>query len=196
MTFRVFVSLFDFESKENLIHIDSRNDAVRSAQWIIAEKPGSVSEGYEYLGGTSEMSIYPDVRFHHGDYVLEVKYWNRCQTPGTKTFHIRADEFVPITDIRDDAICSQSPEARLLTAVPDTGVWALKNTGIPNAGEIVIKRGDRYYFNPKFGAYDEQDVKLVYKLYNHSCVDIKNDDARVGTALCGSGSAFGNVSES
>ena len=163
---------FDFESKK-LIHIDSRNDAVRSAQWIIAEKPGSVSEGYEYLGGTSEMSIYPDVRFHHGDYVLEVKYWNRCQTPGTKTFHIRADEFVPITDIRDDAICSQSPEARLLTAVPDTGVWALKNTGIPNAGEIVIKRGDRYYFNPKFGAYDEQDVKLVYKLYNHSCVDIK-----------------------
>ncbi len=160
---------FDFEGKE-LLHIDSRNDAVRSAEWTITENPGSVSEGYEYLGTSSGTSIYPDIRFHHGDYVLEVKYWNRCQTPGIKTFHIRADEFVPITEIGDDAICSQSPE-RLLTAVPDTGIWALKNNRIPNAGEIVVKRGDRYYFNPKFGAYDEQDVRLVYKLYNYSCAD-------------------------
>lgn len=163
---------FDFAGKE-VISIDSRNDTIRSVQWTIAEKPGSVSEGYEYLGSSSEASVYPDIRFYHGDYVLEVKYWNRCQTPGVKTFYIRADEFVPITSIEDAAICSQSPEALLLTAVPDTGVWSLKDMSIPYAEEIIVKRGDRYYFNPKFGAYDEQDVRLVYKLYNYSCVDTR-----------------------
>ncbi|MCM1030414.1 MAG: PKD domain-containing protein [Oscillibacter sp.] len=163
---------FDFEGRE-LITIDSRNDAIRAAQWTIAEKPGSVSEGYEYLGASSETSVYPDIRFHHGEYELKVEYWNRCQTPGVKAFHIRADEFVPITKIEDDAICSQSPETRLLKAEPDTGVWSLKDMNIPNVGEIIVKRDGRYYFNPKFGAYDEQDVQLVYKLYNYSCVDTK-----------------------
>ncbi|MDE7374609.1 MAG: hypothetical protein K2M86_04700, partial [Odoribacter sp.] len=77
----------------------------------------------------------------------------------------------PITSIEDAAICSQSQEV-LLTAVPDSGGWSLKNTNMPNAGEIIVKRGDRYYFNPKFGAYDEQDVPLVYKLYNGACVAV------------------------
>lgn len=161
---------FDFKGKEdNRIVIDSRNDVIRDAQWTITEKSGSM--GYEYGGKSDDKTIYPDIRFQHGDYVLEVKYWNRCTTPGEKTFSIKVDEFVPITDIRDDAICSQNPEARLLTAIPDTGVWSLKDPHIAHAGEIVYRDGDRYYFNPKFGAYDEQDVTLVYKLHNLSCVD-------------------------
>lgn len=164
---------FEFRGKEdNRIVVDPRNDDIDRAQWTITENPASVSAGYEYVRMSDETSLYPDIRFLHGDYILEVKYWNhRCPTPGEKTFNIRVDELVRISSIENDAICSQSPEVRLLTAVPEAGVWSLKNPNIAHASEILYQDGGRYYFNPKFGAYDEQDVTLVYKLYNFSCVD-------------------------
>lgn len=163
---------FDFKGKEDArIIIDPRNDAVRTARWLVTENPDVISGGYEYLGMSADTSLYPDIRFHNGDYTVEVKYWNRCQTPGKAVFRIQADKFIPITSIRDDSICTRSREVRLLTAEPANGIWSLKNADIPHAGEILYNEGDNYYFNPQFGAYEELDVPLVYKLYNFSCVD-------------------------
>lgn len=160
---------FDFEGR-NLINIDSHNDAIRWAQWTITENPEVVCDGYEYLGTSADTLLYPDIRFRSGDYAVHVSYWNRCHVPGEVAFRIQVDKYIPITAIGNDSICSQSPEVRLLTAEPGNGVWSLKNPDLPNAGEILFRDGENYYFNPKFGAYDEQDVPLVYKLYNASCV--------------------------
>ncbi|MDE6450925.1 MAG: PKD domain-containing protein, partial [Odoribacter sp.] len=43
----------------------------------------------------------------------------------------------------------------------------------------LYREGDNYYFNPKFGAYEELDVPLVYQLRNFSCVDSKEVNMHV-----------------
>lgn len=160
---------FSFIGTDRIV-VNGHNDAVTQAGWSIKANAGYVSEGYDFVHVTTD-SLYPDIDFRTCDYQVTVKYKNRCATPGTTSFRVKVDKFIPIEPLLNDAIC-EFAEARKLSAVPDTGVWTLKET-FPNGNRILYKKDGKYYFKPDFAPYEEKDVQLIYTLRNGVCEDHK-----------------------
>lgn len=155
---------------EDRVVVDEKNDPVQKVKWAITSRPGSVSEGYEYVNGTSENSAYPDIIFKACDYEVSVEYSNRCPEPGRDTFFVRVDKFVPIEPLEDKAVCVLT-EPFELQAQPGGGVWTLKEGHPGDAGRILYTPGDgTSWFNPDFDTYFEGDVELVYSRANFSCM--------------------------
>lgn len=158
-----------FKGKD-LVTVDEKNDPVTAVQWKIVSRPGSVSEGYEYVNGTSENSAYPDLVFKACDYEVSVEYHNRCPEPGRDTFLVRVDKFVPIEPLEDKAVCVLTDPFEL-QAQPGGGVWTLKEGHPGDAGRILYTtEGGKSFFRPEFDAYFEGDVELVYSRTNFSCM--------------------------
>lgn len=152
------------------ITVKENNDPIRQVNWQITERPGSLSEGYDFTGGTTIHSAYPDIIFHACDYEVTVEYSNRCPMPGRKTFRVKVDKFIPIEPLQDKAVCV-STDPFPLEALPAGGNWTLKEAGIPNADRILYRDGvGKDWFNPEFDPYFEGDIELVYSKANYSCM--------------------------
>lgn len=159
---------FHFIGKER-VQVNLHNDALQAAQWTVTANPDYTSEGYEPVNGTDLQMFYPDIDFRTCDYTVRVVYRNRCITPGTASFRVRVDKFVPVVPLMDEEICELT-EARPLRAEPAGGIWSLKDPGIDGANDILYRREGVYYFNPRFTAYEEKDVELIYSFRNLTCV--------------------------
>lgn len=152
------------------ITVKENNDPVRQVNWQITERPGSLSEGYEFTNGTTIHSAYPDIIFHACDYEVTVEYSNRCPLPGRKTFQVKVDKFIPIEPLQDKAVCVLTDPFRL-EALPAGGTWMLKENNVPGADRILYRDGEgKDWFNPAFDAYFEGDIELVYSKANFSCM--------------------------
>lgn len=160
--------VFRFAAKDR-VQLNAHNDALKSAAWTITPEPGSVSEGYSLINGTSLNSFYPDINFNTCNYRVEVEYRNRCVTPARHSFRVSVDKFIPIQPLDDDAICELAG-ARELTAQPAGGYWTLKEPTGGDDAAILYQQEGKYYFNPAFSAYAEKEVELVYHFRNLSCV--------------------------
>lgn len=160
---------FTFKGKEH-VTIRENNDPIRLVQWKITERPGTTSEEYKYINGTTENTTYPDIVFKTCDYEVSAEFHNRCPEPGRKTFLVRVDKFIPITGIEDKAVCVQT-EPFQLTALPDGGNWKLKNENLEGASKILYRDSDgKDWFNPEFDFYFEGDIELIYSKANLTCM--------------------------
>lgn len=158
-----------FQGKDR-ITVKENNDSIRQVNWQITERPGSLSEGYEFTNGTTVHSAYPDIIFRACDYEVTVEYRNRCPLPGRKTFQVKVDRFIPIEPIADRTVCVLT-DPFPLEAFPAGGSWTLKEAGTPNAGRILYRDGaGNDWFNPEFDPYFEGDIELVYSKANFSCM--------------------------
>ena len=152
------------------ITVKENNDPIRQVNWQITERPGSLSEGYDFVNGTTVNSAYPDIIFKACDYEVTVEYSNRCPLPGRKTFQVKVDRFIPIEPLSDQAVCVLT-DPFPLEALPAGGIWTLKEENIPNADRILYRDGTgKYWFNPEFDPYFEGDIELVYSKANFSCM--------------------------
>lgn len=136
------------------VKVEGNNDAIRKAEWTIT----SVSLYDDF----DKTALYPDIVFHAGEFQVNVRYWNRCAQPGERNFTVKADEFIPIQPLMDTAVCVLT-DPFLLEAVPGGGSWTSETEG-------VLYEGGRYYFDPRFDAYAEGEVELVYQLPNGACL--------------------------
>lgn len=152
------------------VTINENNDRIREVKWEITALPGSVSEGYEFINGTTVHSAYPDIIFKACNYEVVVEYKNRCPEPGRRTFTVKVDKFIPIEPLADKSLCVRTDPFRL-EALPAGGEWTLKDGSIPDAAKILYRDGEgRDWFNPELDPYFEGDIELVYSKANFSCV--------------------------
>lgn len=158
-----------FNGKER-ITVKENNDPIRQVNWQITERPGSLSEGYEFMNGTTVNTVYPDITFKACDYEVTVEYSNRCPIPGRKTFQVKVDKFIPIEPLQDQAVCVLT-EPFQLEALPAGGNWTLKEPDMPDGNRILYRDGKgKDWFNPQFDPYFEGDIELVYSKSNFSCM--------------------------
>ena len=108
----------------------------------------------------------PDENTSYCNYIVSVDYRTHCREHSQATFQVHVDEQVKITPLEDEYVCIWS-EAKELIAVPDTGVWSVKDHTL---SDNIYNRNDIFYFNPVFSTNENRDVELIYSVKNGFCI--------------------------
>lgn len=162
---------YTFEGKEQVMVIGN-NDEVRRAQWQIVPDAVEENGGVAYLPGSTETSLFPEIEFKYGRYEVKAEYYNRCATPAVVQFEVKPDKYIPIEPLADEEICVLSGPRLLQQAFPEGGSWSIGDrTVVPQPAQVLYSDGEgKYYFNPQFDPYVRQEVELIYRKDNGSCI--------------------------
>lgn len=163
---RCETSFFGGDEIKSKINLD--NNELLGAQWSVTPQGNGewhFQDG-DYQDFYPTFAFEPDENTSYCNYIVSVNYRTHCREHSQATFQVHVDEQVKITPLEDEYVCIWS-EAKELIAVPDTGVWSVKDHTL---SDNIYNRNDIFYFNPVFSTNENRDVELIYSVKNGFCI--------------------------